>query len=56
LYLVDEVTMQPVVVRGSKYPVEITEPADFVPKLLPFLQGGLKALSVVNSIAGNDRQ
>jgi ankyrin repeat protein/tRNA A-37 threonylcarbamoyl transferase component Bud32 len=57
LYLVDEFTMQPVIPeeKDPKYPIEITSPAEFVPRLLPLMKIGLKAVSVANGIAGLGR-
>jgi hypothetical protein len=56
LYLVDEYTMQPVVKQDDPlYPIEITTPAEFIPKVLPLLKIGMKAMTVVNSVAGMGR-
>ena len=49
-YLVDELTGQPV--RGDGYPIEITTPAEIVPKLLPVMQVGMRAMSLYNGVAG----
>jgi ankyrin repeat protein/serine/threonine protein kinase len=50
LYLVDEYTMQPAVNDDDPiYPIEITRPQDFIPKVLPLLQVGLKGLSLLNT-------
>ena len=49
LYLVDEYTMQPV--EGEGYPIEITTPKEFIPKVLPLLKVGLKAMAAVNTVA-----
>lgn len=49
-YLVDELTGEPV--QGGKYPIEITEPSDFVPKMMPFIQVGMRAMSLYNGTAG----
>ena len=47
-YLVDELTGRPVTGESSIYPIEITTPAVWVPKLLPVMQVGLTAASVFN--------
>ena len=47
-YLVDELTGRPVISDSSIYPIEITTPAEWVPKLLPVMQVGLTAASVFN--------
>ena len=53
LYLVDELTGEPVVPEGeSIYPIRITKPAEVVSKLLPVMQVGLHAASLVNGVAG----
>ncbi|CAH0376009.1 unnamed protein product [Pelagomonas calceolata] len=53
LYLVDELTGKPVVPEGeSIYPIRITKPAEVVSKLLPVMQVGLHAASLVNGVAG----
>ena len=49
-YLVDELTG--VVVKGGKYPIKIKEPTEFVKKLLPLMQYGMKVLTVYNGFAG----
>ena len=49
-YLVDELTGLPV--RGDGYPIEITTPAEIVPKLLPVMQVGMRAMSLYNGVAG----
>ena len=49
-YLVDELTGLPV--RGDGYPIEITTPAELVPKLLPVMQVGMRAMSLYNGVAG----
>uniref|UniRef100_A0A6S8VFZ9 Protein kinase domain-containing protein n=1 Tax=Chaetoceros debilis TaxID=122233 RepID=A0A6S8VFZ9_9STRA len=49
-YLIDELTGKPVI--GGGYPIEIKEPADVVPKLLPIIQYGMRAMSVYNGAAG----
>ena len=51
LYLVDELTGEPVRADGY-YPIKITKPSDIVPKLLPVMQVGLRAMSVFNGAAG----
>jgi serine/threonine protein kinase len=53
LYLLDERTMMPVVVEGDKvYPIKITTPAEFVPKMLPLMKVGLKAAAALNGVSG----
>ncbi|EOD13279.1 hypothetical protein EMIHUDRAFT_119917 [Emiliania huxleyi CCMP1516] len=52
LYLVDELTGEPVCDPSGHYPIEITTPSDVVPKLLPVMQVGLRAMSVFNGAAG----
>ena len=49
-YLVDDLTGEPV--RGDGYPIPITTPSDLVPKLLPLMQVGMRAMSVFNGAAG----
>ena len=49
-YLVDELTGEPV--RGEGYPIEITKPSAIVPKLLPVMQVGMRAMSLYNGAAG----
>ena len=49
-YLVDELTGLPV--RGDGYPIEITKPSELVPKLLPVMQVGMRAMSLYNGVAG----
>ena len=49
-YLVDELTGLPV--RGDGYPIEITTPAELVPKLLPVMQVGMRAMSLYNGVVG----
>ncbi|KAL1499022.1 hypothetical protein AB1Y20_013538 [Prymnesium parvum] len=53
LYLIDELTGEPV--RGPGYPIEIKTPAEVVPKLLPVMQVGLRAMAVYNGAAGIGR-
>ena len=50
LYLIDELTGLPV--RAEGYPIEITKPSEIVPKLLPVMQVGLRAMSILNGAAG----
>ena len=53
LYLLDEMTMKPVVIMGDKYyPIEITTPAVFIPKVLPLMKVGLKAVALLNGASG----
>jgi serine/threonine protein kinase len=55
-YLLDEETGDPVVPQGkSPYPIKITKPKQSVPKLLPLLSLGLKAMKAVNGVAGIGR-
>eukprot|EP00984_Skeletonema_dohrnii_P009097 scaffold3440_cov204-Skeletonema_dohrnii-CCMP3373.AAC.1 len=50
LYLVDELTGEPV--RADGWPLIITTPADYVPKLLPLMQVGIRAMCIYNGTAG----
>jgi len=50
LYLIDELTGEPV--RGKGYPIVITTPAQVVPKMLPVMQVGMRAMSIYNGTAG----
>ena len=50
LYLIDELTGLPV--RADGYPIKITEPSEIVHKLLPLMQVGLRAMSILNGAAG----
>jgi hypothetical protein len=56
LYLIDELTGKPVVPKTDedkpKYPIRIIKPAEIVAKLLPVMQVGLHAASLVNGVAG----
>jgi serine/threonine protein kinase len=53
VYLLDERTMMPVVVDGDKiYPIEITTPGVFIPKVLPLMKIALKAAALVNGASG----
>mmetsp|Transcript_9238 Transcript_9238/g.30687 ORF Transcript_9238/g.30687 Transcript_9238/m.30687 type:complete len:539 (+) Transcript_9238:3-1619(+) len=52
LYLVDQLTGEPVRDPTGHYPIEITTPSDVVPKLLPVMQVGLRAMAVFNGAAG----
>jgi len=49
-YLVDELTGKPV--RAEGYPLEITQPSEFIPRALPFIQNGMKAMSLYNGASG----
>lgn len=49
-YLIDEVTGKPV--EKGKYPLEITTPSEIVPKMLPLIQYGMKAMSLYNGVGG----
>eukprot|EP00984_Skeletonema_dohrnii_P008410 scaffold3085_cov91-Skeletonema_dohrnii-CCMP3373.AAC.3 len=50
LYLVDELTGKPV--RAKGWPLIVTTPADLVPKLLPLMQVGNRAMCIYNGTAG----
>ena len=50
LYLIDELTGEPVIAKG--WPIVITTPSDKVPKLLPVMQVGMRAMSIYNGAAG----
>jgi len=50
LYLIDELTGEPV--RAEGWPIEITKPSKVVPKLLPLMQVGMRAMSIYNGAAG----
>eukprot|EP00984_Skeletonema_dohrnii_P026513 scaffold15875_cov72-Skeletonema_dohrnii-CCMP3373.AAC.3 len=50
LYLVDVLTGEPV--RADGWPLIITTPADLVPKLLPLMQIGIRAMCIYNGTAG----
>ena len=62
LYLIDELTLEPVrpvidkltgkPVKGSIYPIEITTPSKIVPKLLPVMWVGMRAISLYHGVAG----
>jgi hypothetical protein len=53
-YLVDELTGEPVRPSSDNdlYPIRITEPSKMVTKLLPAMQVGLHAASLVNGVSG----
>ena len=53
-YLVDELTGAPVRLSSENdlYPIRITEPSELVTKLLPVMQVGLHAASLVNGVSG----
>ncbi|KAK1745632.1 serine/threonine-protein kinase [Skeletonema marinoi] len=53
LYLIDELTGEPV--RAEGWPLIITTPADLVPKLLPLMQVGIRAMCIYNGTAGMAR-
>ena len=38
--------------RGAGYPIKITEPSEIVPRLLPMMQVGMRAMSLYNGVAG----
>lgn len=52
-YLVDELTMEPVVPDedDETYPIQIDTPAAFVPKVLPLMRVSLKAMGCVNTLS-----
>ena len=50
LYFVDELTGEPV--KADGYPLEVSVPAAVVPKLLPLMQVGMRAMSLYNGAAG----
>jgi serine/threonine protein kinase len=50
LYLIDELTGEPVQAKG--WPITITEPSEIVPKLLPLMKVGMRAMSIYNGAAG----
>ncbi|CAH0367814.1 unnamed protein product [Pelagomonas calceolata] len=51
-YLIDELTGEPVRSAGGVYPIRITEPSELVGKLLPVMQVGLHAATLVNGVSG----
>ena len=51
-YLVDELTGEPVRSTDGVYPIRITKPSELVGKLLPVMQVGLHAASLVNGVSG----
>ena len=51
-YLIDELTGEPVRSADGVYPIRITEPSELVGKLLPVMQVGLHAASLVNGVSG----
>ncbi len=50
LYLIDELTGEPVQAEG--WPLVITTPSEIVPKLLPLMMVGMRAMCIYNGIAG----
>lgn len=50
LYLIDELTGQPVKAEG--YPIKIEKPHDCIPKMLPYIQHGMRAIWLYHGIAG----
>jgi hypothetical protein len=53
LYLVDERTMKPVIPEDdSIYPIQITIPKEWIPKLSPLLKISLKVLRTLNTVSG----
>ena len=50
LYLIDELTGAPV--SAGPYPIEITIPSEVVPKLMPLMEVGMKAMSLYNGVGG----
>lgn len=55
-YLIDELTGEPVRDKptsdGGIYPIKITKPSKMVPKLLPVMQVGVRAMSLYHGAAG----
>ena len=51
-HLIDELTGEPVCDPSGHYPIEIKTPSDVVPKLLPVMQVGMRAMSLYNGVAG----
>ena len=51
-YLIDELTGEPVRSTDGVYPIRITEPSELVGKLLPVMQVGLHAATLVNGVSG----
>ena len=49
-YLIDELTGMPV--TAGIYPIEIKKAPEFVPKLMPYILFGMRAMSVYNGAAG----
>jgi hypothetical protein len=53
LYLIDERTMKPVIPEDdSVYPIQITTPKEWIPKLAPLLKVSLKAIRTLNTVSG----
>jgi hypothetical protein len=52
LYLIDELTGEPVRAKGKGWPIEIKKPKEVVPKILPLMQLGMRAMSIFNGAAG----
>ena len=50
LYLIDELTGKPVQADG--WPLVITTPSELVPKLLPLMMVGMRAMCICNGLAG----
>ena len=50
LYLIDDLTGEPAITK--EWPIEITQPSDVVPKLLPVMVNTMRAMSVLNGAAG----
>ncbi|KAK1736247.1 serine/threonine-protein kinase [Skeletonema marinoi] len=50
LYLIDELTGKPVEAKG--WPLIITTPSEKVPRLIPLMQVGMRAISICNGAAG----
>ena len=52
LMLLEELTGEPVRSADGVYPIRITEPSELVGKLLPVMQVGLHAATLVNGVSG----
>eukprot|EP00984_Skeletonema_dohrnii_P009007 scaffold3378_cov82-Skeletonema_dohrnii-CCMP3373.AAC.1 len=55
LYLIDELTGEPVRAEGEGWPIVITTPSELVHKLLPLMMVGMRAMSIYNGTAGMAR-
>ena len=52
LYLLDELTGEPVIPADGSYPITISTPAALVPRLLPLMQVGMRAMCVYHGVSG----